>query len=175
MIKFHQDNSSMTASWNGANNSAHQTSLFCAFLLLFISPSSCCFKLNSLSFYFMLFFLFSKTFLVCFKHLLCKRVTKACDKMKLTEKFFGCCDLQYSAIVLGSLSAFLSFLAILEITPLLTNYYEVIEEVKLEEFDLGIDFIRYKDLLQGLISLILIFAVFYLIFSILMIVGAAKV
>ena len=95
--------------------------------------------------------------------------------MILVKKFSGCCDLRYGAIVLGSLSAFLSFLSALEITPVLTNYNEAVEQMKLEKPDFEFDYFGLKEFVQVSFGCLLIFAISFLIFSILMIIGAAKV
>lgn len=95
--------------------------------------------------------------------------------MLLITKFFGCCELHYGAIILGSLSAFLSFLSALEITPVLTNYNETVEQMKLERPDFEFDYYGFKDYVQVFFGAILIFTVMFLIFSILMIIGTAKV
>lgn len=95
--------------------------------------------------------------------------------MILNTKFFGYCDLRYGAIILGSLSAILSFLLALEITPVLTNYNEAVEQMKLEDADFEFDYYGFKDYVQVFFGAVLIFTIMFLIFSILMIIGTAKV
>lgn len=95
--------------------------------------------------------------------------------MILINKFSGCCDLRYGAIILGSLSAFLSFLSALEFTPVLTNYNEAVEQMKMEKPKFDFDYFEFKEFVQILFGGLLIFAISFLICSFLMIVGAAKV
>ncbi|CAO1327754.1 unnamed protein product [Diamesa tonsa] len=94
--------------------------------------------------------------------------------MILIRKFTGCCDLRYGAIILGSISAFLGFLSALEFTPVLTNYNEAVEQMKMEKPDFEFDYFEFKAVVQLLFLGLLIFAVSFMICSILMIIGAAK-